>query len=250
MARLSKCQPAPRGTRHDLGLSASRLSFLRRKPHITQLIKSAVERITNHAVTWHLPPAGNGHLAVTFDDGPLPNTLNILSLLDKYRLAATFFMIGKNVVKHHDIAREVQNRGHAIGSHTMNHPNLKQLSFSEFRDEIVTSIKIFEEYLGIRPNMFRPPMGMINLIQIMWLLKKRMNIIFSYHGLIEEDHDVIRMYPYPNSAGPVILLHDYDDPAHIETILKLAAAIRYKKTIPFPMPLKNAEIRHFLSFRD
>ena len=61
-------------------------------------------------------------IALTFDDGPHPRyTPKILSMLEKYDVKATFFMIGSNARLYPDIARKVLKAGHEIGNHTYSH---------------------------------------------------------------------------------------------------------------------------------
>ena len=62
-----------------------------------------------------------GAVYLTFDDGPIPEvTPKVLEILDRYRVKATFFMVGENIDKHPDIFRMVLDAGHAVGNHTSN----------------------------------------------------------------------------------------------------------------------------------
>src|SRR5450755_2970397 len=65
---------------------------------------------------------GSKQIALTYDDGPNdPHTLTLLDVLAKHNVRATFFMIGRYVQQHPDIARAVAQAGHAIGNHTFTH---------------------------------------------------------------------------------------------------------------------------------
>ena len=70
-------------------------------------------------------------LAVTFDDGPIPEvTPWVLGVLDRYGVKATFFMVGDNARRYPLLADEVRRRGHAVGNHTMHHlPAARHVSF-------------------------------------------------------------------------------------------------------------------------
>ena len=57
-------------------------------------------------------------IALTFDDGPSPGTMEVLELLDRYRAKATFFQCGVNAERHPEIAQAVRLGGHDIGNHT------------------------------------------------------------------------------------------------------------------------------------
>jgi peptidoglycan/xylan/chitin deacetylase (PgdA/CDA1 family) len=59
---------------------------------------------------------------LTFDDGPIPEvTPWVLSLLEKYHIKATFFMVGDNIHKYPKEFKMVIDAGHRIGNHTFNH---------------------------------------------------------------------------------------------------------------------------------
>src|SRR5436190_13280474 len=82
-------------------------------------------------------PRGSKQIALTFDDGPNdPHTLNLLEVLAKHNVRATFFLIGRYVHQRPDIVREIVKHGHVIGNHTYNHPLLIFQSASHIRREI------------------------------------------------------------------------------------------------------------------
>src|ERR1051326_5849757 len=69
-----------------------------------------------------LPP-GSKQLALTYDDGPNdPHTLDVLEVLSRHQVHATFFLIGQYVRQRPDIVSEIANAGHVIGNHTFTHP--------------------------------------------------------------------------------------------------------------------------------
>ena len=64
-----------------------------------------------------------GEVVLTFDDGPLPTfTKPILAALDEYCTKATFFNVGEMVMAYPDMVKQVQARGHTVGTHTWSHP--------------------------------------------------------------------------------------------------------------------------------
>src|SRR2546429_6928330 len=65
------------------------------------------------------------HCALTFDDGPNPQiTPRLLSLLEKHRIPATFFVLGKYVRQYPGLVADIVTRGHIVGNHTYGHPSL------------------------------------------------------------------------------------------------------------------------------
>jgi peptidoglycan/xylan/chitin deacetylase (PgdA/CDA1 family) len=106
-----------------------------------------------------LPP-GSKQIALTFDDGPNdPHTLNLLEILGKHNVQATFFLIGRHVRQRPDIAAEIAKQGHVIGNHTLTHPLLTFQSASQIQDEIQQCRSAISEAVGEHSNLFRPPWG-------------------------------------------------------------------------------------------
>jgi len=99
-------------------------------------------------------------LALTYDDGPNdPHTLRLLDVLAKHNVHATFFLIGRHVRQHPEIARAIAQAGHVIGNHTFTHPALIFKSNSEIRRELEQCRSALEDAIGDHSNLFRPPFG-------------------------------------------------------------------------------------------
>ena len=109
---------------------------------------------------FHGLPRGSKQIALTFDDGPNdPHTLNLLDVLAKHNVLATFFLIGRYVRQRPEIAEEIAKRGHVIGNHTFTHPLLIFHSDSRVRQEILQCREAITEAVGEHSNLFRPPWG-------------------------------------------------------------------------------------------
>jgi peptidoglycan/xylan/chitin deacetylase (PgdA/CDA1 family) len=99
-------------------------------------------------------------IALTYDDGPAdPDTLDLLDVLAKHGVRATFFMIGQFVQKRPEIARAVAAAGHLIGNHTMTHPLLLTRSPRIVRQQLQDCNAALEDALGAPVGWFRPPHG-------------------------------------------------------------------------------------------
>lgn len=101
-------------------------------------------------------------VALTYDDGPHPvYTPQLLDVLDKYHVKATFFMVGERMEEYPDIVREVIRRGHVIGNHTYTHPHDIKLDTSEqVIRELDRCEEVIERFTGQRAHLFRPPRGL------------------------------------------------------------------------------------------
>jgi peptidoglycan-N-acetylglucosamine deacetylase len=99
-------------------------------------------------------------IALTVDDGPSPiYTPQILQILERYRVTASFSMVGENVTYYPGVAREVADAGHTIVNHTWDHANLSLLSATRARTEIANATDAIHTAIGQTPTMFRAPYG-------------------------------------------------------------------------------------------
>lgn len=98
----------------------------------------------------------------TFDDGPTPVTSQVLDVLKKYNIKATFFVIGKCVDHYPSIAARIVNEGHVIANHTDDHVDLRSLSAQGVDDELSSAQNAIYAATGVYPTLFRPPYSSIN----------------------------------------------------------------------------------------
>lgn len=100
-------------------------------------------------------------VALTIDDGPHPEwTPQMLDLLDRHQVRATFFLIGARVRERPELVRRILSAGHAIGNHSMSHPQpFAALSRQRMRVEIAQTQDEIEAAAGLRPTLFRAPGG-------------------------------------------------------------------------------------------
>ena len=98
--------------------------------------------------------------ALTYDDGPNDAcTEQLLDVLARHNVRATFFLIGRFVRERRDLARRIHAAGHLIGNHTMNHPRLLYSSPSRVREELASTSALLEDATGTPVRYFRPPHG-------------------------------------------------------------------------------------------
>jgi peptidoglycan/xylan/chitin deacetylase (PgdA/CDA1 family) len=98
------------------------------------------------------------YAAVTFDDGPSTTTPELLRLLRKAGVPATFFAIGKNVQEFPDYARSYPSQG-VTGNHTWDHPSLPSLSPDEIKAQLTQTNDVLTANAGPQYKIMRPPYG-------------------------------------------------------------------------------------------
>ena len=108
----------------------------------------------------HGPTGGPPTLYLTFDDGPEPSyTPEVLDVLAAYDVPATFFVIGRKVREHPELAREAAAAGHSVQNHTLSHSDLTRLSRAAKTAEIVDGVGAIWAAAGREPRCLRPPYG-------------------------------------------------------------------------------------------
>ena len=97
-------------------------------------------------------------IALTFDDGPHPTwTPQVLRVLAKYGVQATFFLIGENVMNAPQLVREEVEAGHLVGNHTFSHPDLRAISKTRLWTELSAAQRQIEVASGRSTLLFRAP---------------------------------------------------------------------------------------------
>ena len=100
---------------------------------------------------------------LTFDDGPTVSyTKKVLNVLDEYDARATFFELGDEATAHPELTRLVVARGHALGSHTWNHRDLRRLSRTKVDHQLSRTSTALGKISGRPITCMRPPYGAVN----------------------------------------------------------------------------------------
>jgi peptidoglycan/xylan/chitin deacetylase (PgdA/CDA1 family) len=201
----------------------------------------ARRRLTKRARATVLKPVervnGSG-VYLTFDDGPDPCfTPQVLDLLDRRGHQATFFMLGASVAQEPQLAREIVQRGHAIGSHSASHPKSWEQPFWPVLLDYVRGHRAIARVTGERVRLFRPPYGHDDLAAWWAAVLTRSRWIhwtcdpFDWEPDATAD-DILKRVGIPE-PGMIVLLHDrlYDNPSAIDRSETIAALERLLDTL-------------------
>lgn len=113
---------------------------------------------------------------LTFDDGPSIYTNDILDILSKYNVKATFFVIGKTDEDSLASYKRIVNEGHTLGMHSYSHNyNILYNSLEDFDKDFTKLRDLLYDTTGYLPNIYRFPGGSANLAN-----KSQMNEIINY----------------------------------------------------------------------
>lgn len=117
-------------------------------------------------------------VALTFDDGPDAKfTPQVLDVLKRKGVKATFFVVGNRVKAHPEITARIVREGHVLGNHSYTHANLPKLTDRDFRWQINQTDRLIQRYTGYTPDLVRPPYGNVNEGQIKWLAHRNKKIV-------------------------------------------------------------------------
>ena len=99
-------------------------------------------------------------VSFTFDDGPNPlYTQQVLDILDKYDVKGTFFLLGQEVERYPELAKQIVEDGHVLANHSFGHPNFSEISDEEVLKEINRTQEAIFDATGVTPTMYRMPYG-------------------------------------------------------------------------------------------
>lgn len=166
---------------------------------------------------------------LTFDDGPIPELTEwVLDTLKEYKVKATFFCVGDNIVNNPLIFERIIKEGHQVGNHTFNHLKGWQVKNLEYLKNIEKCQEL------TKTNLFRPPYGRVKKSQYK-LLAKDYNVVFwdvlsyDYDKLTSPKKCLDNSVRYTRN-GSIIVFHDnvkaqknlkFALPQYIEHFLKL-----------------------------
>lgn len=113
---------------------------------------------------------GSKEIYLTFDDGPHEiYTVELLDLLKKHEIKATFFVTGNSLLKNKQIGRRIVEEGHILGNHTHTHKVLTEISKKEMSEEIITCQNLIGDLQNNSTRLFRPPCGLAGIRELIFL---------------------------------------------------------------------------------
>lgn len=195
---------------------------------------------------------------LTFDDGPSLLTPQVLDLLKKEEIHATFFLLGKEAERYPNIVKRIVKEGHSIGNHTYNHKYSELYpSFEKFWSQIEKTSGILEQITGERTKLVRVPGGTFGHFDAFYAYYLDQADYQVYDWNIDSGdssrrgvpaNEIIRQVkkgPFPHEVH--LLLHDGS--GHAESVKALPEIIHFFKQIGYefaPLTVKVKPISFHL----
>jgi peptidoglycan/xylan/chitin deacetylase (PgdA/CDA1 family)/glycosyltransferase involved in cell wall biosynthesis len=196
------------GSSWSAGLATTRPAFWKR------WTKAALTTLLPRRLFLSQGPARSGAVCLTFDDGPHPeHTPQLLDVLKREDVRATFFVVGTQAASHPELVRRIVAEGHAIGNHTYSHAEPRQTSAGSLLAEVQRTRDLLRELLGAAPTLFRPPHGKLSALKLWRLWRAGQTVVLwnvDPKDFARRDGEEIRTWfkSRPLHAGDVVLMHD------------------------------------------
>src|SRR3954447_12222548 len=150
-------------------------------------------------------------VALTFDDGPDPDaTPAVLDVLGRAGAHATFFLVGEQLLAHHELGRAAAEAGHEVALHGFRHVEHDELD--DPREDLLRGLDAIESATGVRPGLCRPPYGRFSEASFAACLELELEPIYwSAWGMDWEPLPADRIADLAArdlDDGAILLLHD------------------------------------------
>ncbi|GAX76785.1 hypothetical protein CEUSTIGMA_g4231.t1 [Chlamydomonas eustigma] len=192
------------------------------------------QSVSPASVHWGCESLDRG-VTLTFDDGPGPYTAQLLDLLKRLDIKATFFVMGVAAIRRPELILRMVDEGHVVASHTWGHANLTDVMMSgnltKMDAEIIDTEDLLFKLTGRRPRLIRPPYGAANKEVVTYLGGRGYSIVMWSGGCIDWFfHDMVNkeIPVYINGmadAGALLCFHDNgqagDLVSHLEELVTL-----------------------------
>ena len=153
-------------------------------------------------------------VALTFDDGPAPNTTpQILEILKEKNVKGTFFLIGQNLKKFPQIGQQIVADGHTLGNHTWHHWRNLMMEFTAAH-EIEDTAALMYEVTGVKTSLFRPPNGFLHNGLSDYALKRKDAVVLwsvdsgDWRGSRVTVEALVNRVVEGVKPGGIVLMHD------------------------------------------
>lgn len=185
--------------------------------HLAMMVTGLWPRSTWMGSTWvRLPEAARRRreVAITIDDGPDPEvTPQVLDILARYGVSASFFCIGSQALQYPALCRAMVSAGHRVENHGQRHPTLQSMrGLRGWRKEVAEGLQTLQTITGQRPVFYRAVAGLRNIFLDPILCQLGLQLAsWTRRGFDTRETDpqrVLERLTHGLGPGDILLLHD------------------------------------------
>ncbi|WP_440068109.1 polysaccharide deacetylase family protein [Streptosporangium sp. OZ121] len=152
-------------------------------------------------------------VALTYEDGPGPETGRLLDILGAYRARATFFALGSNASARPELLRRMRDEGHLVANHTWSHRDLSALPPAVLADQLTRAQHAIVQAIGQVPTLMRPPYGVTDE-QVTSVSRRLGMSVVRWSVDAEDGHDsdpraIARRTIARVKPGAIVLMRDF-----------------------------------------
>jgi peptidoglycan-N-acetylglucosamine deacetylase len=168
-----------------------------------QLLGTMVSNVPTQAKT----------IALTYDDGPNPPyTHQLLDVLNRHQVKATFFVLGKQIEQYPDTIRSMISQGHELGNHSYSHPYMTWKKPAFLQSEIIKTDRLLRSHGVEGEILFRAPFGLKFLV-LPYILNKlnKTNVLWNIDPqdfATSDPNEIVDRIMSKLTPGSIVLLHD------------------------------------------
>ncbi|MGB0095866.1 MAG: polysaccharide deacetylase family protein [Solirubrobacteraceae bacterium] len=200
------------GVGHPRPLARTHKPVVDHHRSFTTLTTGAINRVLAYTPYITVGRPRRREVALTFDDGPGPYTLRILTVLQRAHVHATFFEVGRWVNLYPSVTRRLAEAGEVIGDHTEDHPPLAELAADQQRDEVVNDARAITHAGAPAPHLFRPPYGSFNQTTLAMLRAEKLLMVLWTVDTSDYARPGVERITFVALSGArpgaIILMHD------------------------------------------
>lgn len=179
-------------------------------------------------------------VALTFDDGPSVYTPELLDILKKENVKATFFVLGKSASVQKNTMKRIAEEGHNIGNHSYDHKDFRKLSHEEAKRQIQLTDETIQEITGKKPKYFRFPYGAYTKENLQMVGRPVMMWNIDPLDWKHKDADLVAKAMSKASPKSIILAHDI----HKTTVKAIPQVIKNLKDQGYHIVTLDELFRH------
>ncbi|MGJ6967853.1 polysaccharide deacetylase family protein [Streptosporangium sp. G11] len=152
-------------------------------------------------------------VALTYEDGPGPETGRLLNILGAYRARATFFVLGSNASARPELLRRMRDEGHLVANHSWSHRDLTVLPPAMLTDQLTRAQYAITQAIGQVPTLMRPPYGVTD-VQVASIARRLGMSVVRWNVDVEDQRDsnprtIARRAIAQVKPGSIVLMHAF-----------------------------------------